>query len=128
MVATGPDAASVAKAMDWVRFRVAFYGSTRTYMPILELHGLQDLGLKLHDLSVQGRWKEMAALVSDDVVRIFAACGTYDEIAAAIGARFGGAADSIDLNFPPGTAPGLVHELVADIRRIPHTFQGFATG
>ena len=36
---TGPDAASVAKAMDWVRFRIAFYGSTRTYMPILELHG-----------------------------------------------------------------------------------------
>jgi probable F420-dependent oxidoreductase len=127
-VATGPDAASVAKAMDWVRSRVAFYGSTRTYMPILELHGLQDLGLKLHDMSVQGRWNEMAAQVPDDVVRIFAACGTYDEIAAAIGARFGGAADSIDLNFPPGTAPGLVHELVADIRRIPHTFQGFATG
>jgi probable F420-dependent oxidoreductase len=127
-VATGPDAASVAKAMDWVRSRVAFYGSTRTYMPILELHGLQDLGLKLHDMSVHGRWNEMAAQVPDDVVRIFAACGTYDEIAAAIGVRFGGGADSIDLNFPPGTAPGLVHELVADIRRIPHTFQGFATG
>ena len=126
-VATGPDAASVAKAMDWVRFRVAFYGSTRTYMPILELHGLQDLGLKLHDLSVQGRWKEMAALVSDDVVRIFAACGTYDEIVPAIETRFGRVADAIELNFPAGTQPGLMRELVTGIRRIPHIFQGFAT-
>jgi len=126
-VATGPDAAAVATAMDWVRLRVAFYGSTRTYMPILELHGLQDLGLKLHEMSVQGRWKEMAALVPDDTVRIFAACGTYDEIVPAIEARFGGAADAIELNFPPGMPPGLARELVADIRRIPHTFQGFAT-
>jgi probable F420-dependent oxidoreductase len=126
-VATGPDAAAVAKAMDWVRFRVAFYGSTRTYLPILELHGLQDLGLKLHEMSVQGRWQEMAALVPDDVVRIFAACGTYGEIVPAIDARFGGVADAIELNFPPGTPPGLVRELVTDIRGIPHTFQGFAT-
>jgi probable F420-dependent oxidoreductase len=125
-VATGPDAASVAKAMDQVRYRVAFYGSTRTYMPILELHGLQELGLKLHEMSVQGRWKEMAAQVPDDVVRLFAACGTYDEIAGVVAQRFGGPADSIDLNFPPQTAPGLVRELVADIRRIPHIFQGFA--
>ena len=126
-VATGPDDAAVADAMDWVRFRVAFYGSTRTYMPILELHGLQDLGLKLHEMSVQGRWKEMAALVPDDVVRIFAACGTYGEIVPAIETRFGGAADAIELNFAPGTAPELIRDLVTDIRRIPHTFQGFAS-
>lgn len=126
-VATGPDEAAVAKAMDWVRFRVAFYGSTRTYMPILELHGLADLGPRLHELSVQGRWDEMAAHVSDDVVRIFAACGTYGEIVPAIEARFGGVADAIELNFAPDMPAGLARELVADIRRIPHTFQGFAT-
>jgi probable F420-dependent oxidoreductase len=126
-VATGPDEAAVAKAMDWVRFRVAFYGSTRTYMPILELHGLADLGPRLHELSVQGRWDEMAAHVSDDVVRIFAACGTYDTIVPAIEARFGGVADAIELNFAPDMPAGLARELVADIRRIPHAFQGFAT-
>jgi probable F420-dependent oxidoreductase len=126
-VATGPDAAAVAKAMDWVRYRVAFYGSTRSYLPILELHGLADLGLKLHEMSVQGRWKEMAAQVSDDVVRIFAACGTYGEIVGAVEQRFGGAADTIELTFPPDVAPGLARELLADIRRIPHVFRGFAT-
>ena len=126
-VATGPDEAAVVEAMEKVRRRIGFYGSTRTYSPILALHGLQELGLKLHRLSVQGRWDDMAAEVPDDVVRIFAACGTYGQIAAAIEQRYGGAADSIDLDFPPGTPVGLQRELVADIRRIPHRFVGFAT-
>ena len=70
----------------------------------------------------------MAAQVSDDVVRIFAACGTYDEIAKAIEQRYGGVADSIDLDFPADAPPGLRREVLADIRRIPHAFAGFADG
>jgi probable F420-dependent oxidoreductase len=124
-VATGPDEAAVEAAMESARRRIGFYGSTRTYMPILALHGLQDLGLKLHRLSVEGRWNEMAAQVPDEVVRIFAACGTYRQIAATIQQRFGGAADSIDLDFPTDTPAGLQRELIADIKRIPHRFAGF---
>jgi hypothetical protein len=124
---TGPDANTVAAGMDWVRRRVALYGSTRTYMPILALHGLEELGLKLHAMSIAGRWNEMPAEVSDDVVRIFAACGTFGEVTKAIEARYGGLADSIELNFPVGTAVGLQRELLTDIRRIPHVFQGFDT-
>jgi hypothetical protein len=45
----------------------------------------------------------------------------------AIEARFGGVADAIELNFAPDMPAGLARELVADIRRIPHAFQGFAT-
>ena len=124
-IATGPDEATVGEAIEAVRRRIAFYGSTRTYMPILALHGLDDLGLKLHRLSVEGRWDAMAAEISDDVVRQFAACGTYGEIIGAIGARFGGLADSIDLNFPADTPPELQRELLTDVRRIPHLFEGF---
>jgi alkanesulfonate monooxygenase SsuD/methylene tetrahydromethanopterin reductase-like flavin-dependent oxidoreductase (luciferase family) len=127
-VVTGPDPATVADGMEWARKRVAFYGSTRSYLPILSLHGLDELGLKLHAMSVEGRWDEMAAEVSDEVVRIFAACGTYDEIAQAIEARYGGLADSIEINFPADTPVGLQRELVTDIRRIPHAFEGFAAG
>lgn len=126
-VATGPDAAAVAAAMEWVRRRVALYASTRTYLPILALHGLEELNLALHALTVAGRWQEMPKLVSDDVVRVFAACGTYAEIAGVIGSRFGGAADSIDLNFPPDALPGLQREILTDIHSIPHAFAGFRT-
>ncbi len=124
-VATGRDEQAVAAAMDTVRRRIGFYGSTRSYLPILALHGLEELAAKLHEFSVTGRWSEMAALVSDDVVRIFAACGTYGEIAASVEQRFGGAADSIDINFPADAPPGLRHEVISDIRRIPHAFAGF---
>src|SRR6476620_8197394 len=119
-VVTGPDEAMVAAGMEAVRRRIGFYGSTRTYLPILALHGLQDLGLKLHRMSVEARWNDMAAEVPDEVVRIFAACGTYREIAGAIEQRYGGAADAIDLEFPPDTPLGLRRELIADIQRIPH--------
>jgi len=126
-VATGADDAAVAAAMDRVRERIAFYGSTRTYLPILALHGLEEIGAKLHAMSVRGQWRQMAGEISDDVVRIFAACATYDGLAAAVADRFGGAADSIDLTFPPDAPPGLRRELLADIRRIPHRFAGFDT-
>jgi probable F420-dependent oxidoreductase len=126
-VVTGPDAKTVAKGFEWVRQRVAFYGSTRSYLPILSLHGLDELGLKLHAMSLEGRWNEMAGEVPDQVVRIFAACGTYDEITRAIDERFGGLADSIEMNFPAGTPAELQSELLADVRRIPHAFERFDT-
>jgi probable F420-dependent oxidoreductase len=126
-VCTGPDEETVATEMEKARQRIGFYGSTRTYLPILALHGLEDLSAKLHRMSVQGQWDKMAAEVSDDAVRIFAACGTYDTLAKTIEARFGGVADSIDLHFPAGTPVGLMKELVSEIHRIPHTFAGFNT-
>jgi hypothetical protein len=126
-VCAGPDEATVAAEMEKARRRIGFYASTRSYLPILDLHGLHDLGLKLHKMSVEGRWAEMSNEISDDTVRIFAACGTYDGLAKAIETRFGGVADSVDIHFPPGTEAGLAKELVTDIKRIPHTFAGFRT-
>jgi probable F420-dependent oxidoreductase len=102
-VITGPDTKTVADSMEWARRRIAFYGSTRTYASILALHVLEDLGRKLHAMSVSGRWAEMPAEVSDDVVRIFAACGTYREIVPEIEARYAGLADAIELTFSADT-------------------------
>jgi probable F420-dependent oxidoreductase len=127
-VCTGPDDETVHKSMEWARQRIAFYGSTRTYLPILSLHGLQDLGLKLHELTVQGRWNDMAKEISDDTLRLFAACGRYDEIVPEIEKRFGGASDAMEIFLSPDAEHGPVHEMLADIRRIPHTFKGFKSG
>lgn len=127
-VATGPDEAAVHGAMEQVRRRIAFYASTRTYRPILALHGLDELGPALHRLSLEGRWDEMPALISDDVVRLFAACATYSDLAVAVATRFGGLTDTIDVNFPAAAPAGFQRELIADIRRIPHIFTGFAAG
>ncbi len=121
-IATGPDEASVAKMVEWVRYRVAFYGSTPAYWPVLETHGLHDLGRKLNLMSKAGQWDKMAAEVSDDVVRLFAAIGTHKEIAKALAERFGGVADTIALSGGYGMRQDIPPDLIQDIRRIPSPF------
>ncbi len=126
-VVTGPDDAAVARAMAPVRARIGFYASTRTYRPILALHGLEELGDRLHALSVARRWAEMPALIDDDVVALFAVAARYDALPAAIAARYGGVADSFDLTLPADTPAGLARELIGALHRIPHGFTGFDT-
>lgn len=125
-VATGADEEAVAKMVDGVRYRVGFYGSTRTYFPVWELYGLEDLGLKLHRMVADGQWDKLAGEVSDDVVNLFGAVGTYDTISGAIEERFKGA-DSIRLNFPEGTEAGFKKEIVQDLQRIETPFKGHNT-
>src|ERR1700742_3702654 len=69
-VCTGPDEATVVAEMEKARRRIGFYGSTRSYHGILDLHGLGELGLKLHHMSVANQWDAMGGEISDDVVRI----------------------------------------------------------
>jgi len=126
-LATGLDDASVAKRFEWVRQRVAFYGSTPAYFPVLATHGLEDLGHKLHAMSREGRWGEMAKEVPDDVAHLFAAVGRHDQIAGAIEERFGGMEDSLTLRGDGvGDATEVPRDLVQDIRRVPHRYRGLA--
>jgi len=125
-LATGPDDATVARMFEWVRQRVAFYGSTPAYYPVLATHGLEDLGLKLNAMARQGKWTEMAGEVPDDVVELFAAVGRWDEIAEAIAQRFGGLVDAINVRANPAVPGRLPRELIQDIRRLLRAFQGFA--
>ncbi len=86
------------------------------------MHGLEDLGLKLNALVRQGKWDEMAKEVPDDVAHLFAAVGRHDQITSAIEARFGGLVDALTLR---GDGVGEVPpDLVQDIRRVPHRYQG----
>ena len=90
-IVTGPDEETVAKNLEWVRYRVAFYGSTPNYFPVWEVHGLEDLGKKLHQMSREKLWDEMPNEIDDDVLKLFAAIGTYENVAKEIETRFGGA-------------------------------------
>ena len=60
---------------------LAFYGSTPAYRPVLDIHGWGDLQPDLHALTKQGRWAEMGALITDEVLHTIAACGTPRQIA-----------------------------------------------
>lgn len=113
---------------EYIRFRIAFYCSTRAYWHVLELHGMEELGLRLRDYPKRGRWDEMAAEISDDTLALFATVTTHDTLAKKIEQRYGGLADTLSLFIPPHTDPLPLKEVMQDIRRIPTPFEGYATG
>lgn len=122
-VVTGPDDAAVARLFDWVRYRVAFYGSTPAYWPVFEVHGLGDLGRKLNAMTKAGKWSEIAGEVSDDVVRLFAAVGRHDQIVRAIDERFGGLVDAVSASAGSSRPADLPPDLLQDLARIPTRYR-----
>jgi len=124
-IATGADSDEVAKQMEWVRYRVAFYGSTRSYSGVMKLHGWDELAGTLHRMSKEGRWSEMAAQVPDDVVHTFAAVAPHDQLVETVDRRFGGLVDAVALSFADGTPDGLARELIADLKKIPSPYSAY---
>ena len=124
-IATGETDDDVAQMVEWVRYRVAFYGSTPGYWPVLEHHGLGDLGRKLNQMTKDGQWDKIAGEISDDVVRLFTAVGRYDEVAKAIQERFGGVSDAVYASTSADKRPAIPKDVLQDIKRIPMQFEGF---
>lgn len=124
-VVTGKDEEAMAAEREAIRYRIAFYGSTRSYHPVLAVHGWEDLGMKLHAMSKEGQWKKMAAEVPDEVLETFAVIAPYESLAAKLEERFGGRTDSITLGMPRDIPEGEARELIQDVRRIPCPFEGF---
>ncbi|HXG15393.1 MAG TPA: TIGR03617 family F420-dependent LLM class oxidoreductase [Calidithermus sp.] len=92
-VIIGDTEAEQARARQAVRQQIAFYASTRTYEPVLAVHGWQDLVPHLHRKSVEGDWKGMADLITDEMVDTFAVTGTWETIAARVQERYAGLLD-----------------------------------
>lgn len=76
----GEDDAEIERKALAMRRALSFYGSTRTYHKVLALHGLEELGGKLHALSLQGKWDEMRDTVTLDDILTLAQTTTYDEL------------------------------------------------
>jgi hypothetical protein len=101
-----------------VKQQIAFYASTRTYEPVLAAHGWQDLVPALHRKSVEGDWKGMADLVTDEMVETYAVTGTYADIGARIRERYTGLLDRTAF-YQPYQAPSL------DDPRLPRLIKEF---
>ena len=98
---------SAGEDHDATRRLLSFYGSTPAYRPVLDIHGWGDLQPELNAMSKQGRWNEMAALITDEVLHTIAACGTPGQIADHIRRRIAaaqGLADTVCL-YQPGPIP-----------------------
>jgi probable F420-dependent oxidoreductase len=120
MVAVGSTEAELASAVDGVATLIAFYGSTPNYRPPLEVEGWGDLQPRLNELSKAGKYAEMRALITDDMVRTYGVVGTPAECASAIQNRYGAHASDVCCYFPGyQPSPPDMADLVAALRRIP---------
>ncbi len=95
LVATGPNEETLARRIDDVRARVAFYASTPAYRPCFEIWGLGDTCRELSKLSREQKWGEMSALVDDEMLNTFALVGDYSSIARKIVERYSGILDQV---------------------------------
>jgi RNA:NAD 2'-phosphotransferase (TPT1/KptA family) len=89
IVATGDTPEERAASLQMARAQVSFYASTPAYAPVLERHGWADLQPQLNLLSKQGRWQEMSALLSDELLDAVVVQGDPESAGAAIRARCG---------------------------------------
>ena len=126
-IATGETEEEVDKVAEWVRHRIAFYGSTPSYWPVFEHHGCGDLGRKLNRMTKAGKWDEIASEIPDDVLHLFAVIAPYGQLENAIIKRFGGVVDAIYASTSQDIRPQIPSDVLQDIARIPTAFNGFKT-
>lgn len=89
IIATGSDDQSIELAIAAARDRIAFYGSTEAYRPVLEIHGWGDLQTELNMLNKRRQQPQMAALISDEILHTIAIVGSPTDVIDAMKARFG---------------------------------------
>jgi len=126
-IGTGKDAETVARARAYVRFRIAFYCSTRAYWDVLRLHDMEWLGEKVNPLPRQGRWNEMAEQIPEELIDLFATVVDYEALPEAIAKRYGGSADTVLLQIGADEDEERLARCVAEIQKIPSPFQGYET-
>jgi len=99
-VATGPDSGAVAAERERLRGFLGFLYSTPQYEPTLDLYGWNGLASRLRDAARAGRWEEMSALVTDEILDTLVPAAPYREIADVLAHWYGGLVESITLRMP----------------------------
>jgi probable F420-dependent oxidoreductase len=100
MLAAGDTPGALAAAVARARSRIAFYGSTPTYRPLLEVLGYADVADRLRRLMAARQTQELAAQVPDAVVDAIVIRGSYDDIGHQLRARYAGLADRVASYWP----------------------------
>jgi probable F420-dependent oxidoreductase len=121
LVVTGYTEEAMRAAAETTRMQIAFYASTPQYRVVLDVHGWGDLQPELRALSKQGRWVEMGALVTDEMLDTFAVRAAPGAVAARLAERYRGLVDRLAILChaePHRTHPDAWAEVIAACRRI----------
>jgi probable F420-dependent oxidoreductase len=93
-VATTPEEQAFA------RMQIAFYASTPSYRPVMDLHGWGSVAEQLSAFAAKGEWAEMPMLVTDEMLNELCLVTEETNLAAALKSRYKGLADRLTLYTP----------------------------
>lgn len=119
LTATGQDDEARAASREAARRQIAFYASTPAYSGVLETHGWGDAQPELAGLVRGGRWADLAAIVTDEMLTTFALVGTPEEVGNELQRRWGGVLDRASLVAPLGVDRASWQQIQAAASREP---------
>jgi probable F420-dependent oxidoreductase len=96
--------ATTPEEMNLARAQLAFYASTPSYRPVMNLHGCSAVAEKLSAHAARGEWAEMPMLITDDMLSEFCLVTEQHQLAEDLKKRYDGIADRLTLYtaFVPG--------------------------
>jgi len=100
VVSVSPFIATTPEEMNFARAQIAFYASTPSYRPVMDLHGLSDVSETLSKHASKGEWAEMPMLITDEMLSEFCLVTEEDKLADELKKRYEGIADRITLYTP----------------------------
>jgi probable F420-dependent oxidoreductase len=103
---------------EFVRSQIAFYASTPTYHPVMELHGWGETAERLQSLARKGAWDELAQQIDDEMLNTFAVVCEPAALSKMLIERYEGLVDRLTLYIPyvPGQRDEEWNELLESVR------------
>ncbi len=83
-----------------VRSQISFYASTPAYRAVFELHGWGEVASQLTSLSRVGDWAGMAALVTEEMLEVFAITSSWGDLPGLLRQRYDGLFHRLNLYIP----------------------------
>jgi hypothetical protein len=101
-----------------IRAQIAFYASTPSYRPVMELHGWGETADRLQGLARRGEWGAMGECISQEMLETFAVVAPENDLGAALAERYRGLADRLSLYLPytPGQRDEFWSRFLTDVR------------
>ena len=103
-VIMGDNKKEIDEARERARTQIAFYASTRTYQPVLDVHGWGDVCLRLHEKTIKGDWAGMAKEITNEMMNEYTVTGSPEEMPALLKERYQGLLDRVAFyySYKPG--------------------------
>ena len=92
--------ATTPEELNFARAQIAFYASTPSYRPVMDVHGWSSVAEKLSAHAARGAWTEMPMLITDEMLSEFCLVTDENKLADELKKRYQGIADRLTIYTP----------------------------